>query len=662
MSGTERDLHELTGAQRGVWYVQQLSSDRSLCNIGEYFDIRGDLVVDLFVAAVRKAVEESDTFRLRFTGDGESARQYFAPAGEAEVEVLDLSSVPDPVATAEAWMAKEFRHPVDLSEEPAFKYAVIRIAPDRHFWFYRIHHLVFDGWSATVISSRVAQIYAALLSGRPADEGALESVTVLLESDASYRSSEQFLADRRFWLESLSGLSESGGGHTTAQTLPGLATRHVEAADAEFARALPAAARALRTTVAGLVVAAAAIYLHRTTRKRDIVLGLSVPGRTGARERGVPGMTATILPIRLHVDRETSVEGLVRQISKVIRLALKYQRYQQTDMAHDLGWTHGGSLFDLLVNVMSFDYPTQFGDCETITRPVSNGPVENMRLCVYDRAGEGKLDIAFDVNTALHGAETARGMSRSLTAVLKWLVTADPAETTGAAELLGAQERRRVVEEWNATQTPAPDATVPQLFAAQAARTPDARAVVADGSAVTYAELDAWATRLAHCLKARGVAAESVVGLCLPRGAQMIAAILAVWKAGAAYLPVDPAYPAERIAYMLADSGAAVVLVDGLGEAADYGRVPTIALDDPEVVVEVAGASVSALGVEVGGGGGGGAVGVCGLYVGVVGCAEGCGGDAWWFGELCGVGAWSGGVWWGWGPVCVVAAGGDGSW
>jgi amino acid adenylation domain-containing protein len=564
VSGSERDLHELTGAQRGVWYVQQLSADGSLYNIGEYFDIRGDLAVDHFVDAVRQAVTESDTFRLRFTGDGEAARQYLDTAAEPEVEVLDLRSAPDPVATAEEWMTQEFRQPVDLSSEPAFKYAVIRIAPDRNFWFYRVHHLVFDGWSATIINARVAQIYAGLISGSPVEEGAPESVSVLLESDASYRASAQFLADREFWLESMSGLPESDDAPTTTpQTLPGLPTRHIEAADAEFAGALPTAARALRTTVAGLVLAAAAVHLHRTTRKRDIVLGLSVPGRVGARERNIPGMTATVLPVRLRVDRETSAEELLRQISKVIRLALKHQRYQQTDMVRDLGRARAGSLFDLLVNVMSFDYPAQFGDCVTITRPLNNGPVENMRLCVYDRFAEGKIDIAFDVNSSLYDAETARGMSRSMTAVLKWLVAADPADRVGAAELLGMAERRRVVEEWNATEAPEPDASVRELFEAQVVRTPDAVAVVSDGCAASYAELEVRANRLAHYLAVQGVGRGSVVGLCLPRGAEMVAAILGVWKAGAAYVPLDPAHPVERIAFMLADSGARVVLSHG---------------------------------------------------------------------------------------------------
>jgi amino acid adenylation domain-containing protein len=604
VSGSERDLHELTGAQRGVWYVQQLSADGSLYNIGEYFDIRGDLAVDHFVDAVRQAVTESDTFRLRFTGDGEAARQYLDTAAEPEVEVLDLRSAPDPVATAEEWMTQEFRQPVDLSSEPAFKYAVIRIAPDRNFWFYRVHHLVFDGWSATIINARVAQIYAGLISGSPVEEGAPESVSVLLESDASYRASAQFLADREFWLESMSGLPESDDAPTTTpQTLPGLPTRHIEAADAEFAGALPTAARALRTTVAGLVLAAAAVHLHRTTRKRDIVLGLSVPGRVGARERNTPGMTATVLPVRLRVDRETSVEELLRQISKVIRLALKHQRYQQTDMVRDLGRARAGSLFDLLVNVMSFDYPAQFGDCVTITRPLNNGPVENMRLCVYDRFAEGKIDIAFDVNSSLYDAETARGMSRSMTAVLKWLVAADPADRVGAAELLGMAERRRVVEEWNATEAPEPDASVRELFEAQVVRTPDAVAVVSDGCAASYAELEVRANRLAHYLAVQGVGRGSVVGLCLPRGAEMVAAILGVWKAGAAYVPLDPAHPVERIAFMLADSGARVVLSHG-GLPSDM-YVPglrAIDLGDQGVAGVVATAPVMAPETPLGGG------------------------------------------------------------
>ncbi|MER6082184.1 amino acid adenylation domain-containing protein [Streptomyces sp. NPDC001833] len=574
MPGSERELRELTSAQRGIWYAHQISADKALYNLSEYMDIRGELVTDLFVSAVRQAVAESDTFRLRFTGDDETVRQFIGPPAEAPVELLDLTGEADPQAAAEAWMTADTARPVDLLTEPPFRHAVFRIAPDRHLWYHRMHHLVCDGFSASIVAARVARLYTALTEGHPAGEGALESVALLLDTDTADRASAARTADRDYWTTTLSGLPEPAA---TTPHRPARPRRYPIPATGDgpdtAATRLRTAARRLRTTVAGLALTAAAVHLHRTTHRRDIVLGLSVSGRTGPREKSTPGMTAGVLPIRLRVDRDATARDLVRRISAAVREALRHDRYPQTDLLHDLGRTHGAPLFDLLVNVMSFDYPARVGACTATTRVRSTGPVDNLRLCLYERPAEGKLDIALDVSATLYDDPAGHALSRSLARALDWVLTTEPTGLVREAPLLDPADRRRVLQDWNATATAGPAPLVPDLFAAQVRRTPDAVAVVSGGTAVSYRELDARANRFAHHLLARGVGAESVVALCLPRGLATITGMLGAWKAGAAYLPLDEGWPAERIAQMVADSGALQV------SSADLTGLPSEAPD-----------------------------------------------------------------------------------
>ncbi|MEU6221328.1 amino acid adenylation domain-containing protein, partial [Streptomyces sp. NPDC047022] len=602
MSGTERELHELMTAQRGIWYAQQLSPDSSLYNVSEYLDIRGELDVDLFVTAVRRTADESDAFLLRFTGSTEAPRQFFDRSVGPQVRLLDLSAAADPYAEAEAWMAADLRRPVDLAEATTFGSAVIKVAADRHFWYLRAHHLVVDAWGASIIPSRVAQIYTELVAGRLAADGTLESVSVLMDTDAAYRASADFQTDRQFWLDALTGLPEvDGTAELPSRHLPALVRRYLADTGADFAATVRDSAWSLRTTVAGLMMASSAIYLHRTTGRRDVVFGLSVLGRATERERRIPGMAANVLPIRLRIEPDTSVEELLRQASRVVRRALNHQRYRQSDMLQDRRLPDSGSLFDLVVNIMSFEYPARFGDCTTVAHNLSNGPIENMRLAVYDRVGEGTLDVAMDVNSALYDDEAGRAIARSFDTVLGWLLSAAPTDPVATAPLLDADERRLVVEEWNRTARQLPQATVPELFAAQVARTPDAVAVVSDGVPVTFAELDASANRLARLLAARGARRGAVVGLCLPRGAEMVAGILAAWKAGAAYLPLDLGHPAKRLEFLLADSGAALVVTAG-GAFQPADGLPVLALDDPAVRADLAALPSSSPGIPVTGG------------------------------------------------------------
>ncbi|MDH6223013.1 non-ribosomal peptide synthetase, partial [Streptomyces pseudovenezuelae] len=202
----------------------------------------------------------------------------------------------------------------------------------------------------------------------------------------------------------------------------------------------------------------------------------------------------------------------------------------------------------------------------------------------------GAVTVAADLFDAATAGEIANRWIRVLE-----MLSGDPSTRLSSVDVLGAVERRRVLEDWNATAGGVMPAGIPELFGGQVARTPDAVAVVSGGVSVSYAELDARANRLAHFLRVQGVGAESVVGLCLPRGAESIAAILGVWRAGAAYVPLDPGLPAERIAFMLADSGAVLTLTsEEVLEDLPAGRQRLVAVDGPLVAMQLAAAPVTA--------------------------------------------------------------------
>ncbi|WPO69809.1 non-ribosomal peptide synthetase [Streptomyces sp. KN37] len=592
MAKIEGELRELMGGQLGIWYAQQLAPRNRAFFISEYIEIHGPVDHELLVRAADLRVREIETLRLRVrTVDG-TPMQYLHDAADYPVQIVDVSGEPDPSAAARAWMDADLARPAELDGGPLFGNALIKVADELHYWYVRPHHLVLDGQGGVVMARRAAEIYTALLEGRDPSEGAADPVSVLLDADRAYRESEQFEEDRRYWRELLADHPAVHGGDAyksrRAQRAP---LRHTDGIDTDAVDVLKAGARRLGTSFAGLMIAAAALHQHRVTGEREVTVGLPVRARYDKRTLGVPGMTSNILPLRLTIGPDSTVEDVVRRTSRAVRDGLRHQQYRYKDMLHDLNIADG-DLCGLHINVMAFDYDLRFGDCPTVTHNLSTGPVDDVRIDIYDRAG---MQINVDANPDRHDLTGAADLSRRYLNVAHWLADAAPDDLVACAELMDEDERRRVLVEWNDTDADVVPATLPELFEAQVARTPDAVAVVFEGESVSYAELDFRANQLARLLMARGVGAESVVGVCLERGVELVVALLGVVKAGAAYLPVDPEYPAERIAYVLEAAGAASVVTTGALESLLPADVMRVHVDDPEQ----AGLDAGPLGVEV---------------------------------------------------------------
>ncbi|GGJ08653.1 hypothetical protein GCM10010121_018760 [Streptomyces brasiliensis] len=577
-------LEELTSAQLGIWYAQQIAPDDAPYNIAECLEVDGDVDPDVFVRAVRQVLADVDAYRLRFRTVGGQPRCYVDVSADVPVTVVDVSAEPDPRAAAERWMRAELRRPVDLTGEgPLFACAVLSLGEGHLLWYHRAHHLIMDAHSGALIVGRVAAAYSALSSGAdPREADAFEPFSALVEADRDYRMSPALDADREFWLDALDGLQDraapAGRDGRAGSGRPARASAEL---DPERGAELRDAARRLKTSFAVLVIAAAAVHEHRTTGARDIVLGVSVPGRAGRREQLAPGMTANVMPVRLEVTPDTTVAGIVRRAGRAVGRGLRHHRYRYADMIRDLHIGDGAALCGLIVDVMSFGYPARFGAAEASVRNLTQGPATDRRLAVYDRSPRAPMQIDVDVDRGRNGPSAAGDLLRRFCLIMDWMVTAAPQDPVGAAEILDEDEWFQVVRGWNDTAAELPRVTVPQLIDAQAARTPDAIAIVSAGGALTYAELDARAERLARHLTRSGLGPESVIGLCLPPGPEMIAAILGVWRAGAAYLPIDPQQPVERTAFELADARAALLVsTDELLGDLPAGRLRTVSVHD----------------------------------------------------------------------------------
>ncbi|MDX6742791.1 non-ribosomal peptide synthetase [Actinocorallia sp. A-T 12471] len=533
---------DLSPAQFSIWAAQQLAPELPV-KIGLYADLEGGFDPEELCSVAGRILSEIEALHVRIeTVDGVPG-QTPGHCLDNSVTRVNFSGESDPEAAARSWMRADLAAPLKLGTDPLYRLALLTLGPGRAYFYLRSHHIGVDGYGGQIIIRQAVEAYAAVLRGEEpvVDFGSLADAVA---GEVAYASSERHARDRAYWTERFAEPPEvrSPSGRTEAV-----------APSAEFHRVggvltsdLSGAARALGTNVPGLLLAAAAAFTARVTGTDDVSLGVPVAARTTPVARRTPMMMSNVLPLRTAVDPGLTVAGFVRSVTADAGALLRRQKYRYEELRRDLGLAADPRpLYGPVVNILRLDRPITMPDARLTLRVLSLGPTQDLAINVYD-GFEADLRIDFDGNPALYTRESLTALRESYLAVLDALASASP-ETPFGRLALGPSPDALV------GPAEAPPRTLASYVAAHALTRPDAPAIETDTETLTYAELDAAADALARFLRARGAGPGELVALALPRSADLITAILAVGKTGAAYVPLDPAYPTDRLSYMLDD-------------------------------------------------------------------------------------------------------------
>ncbi|HVH13729.1 MAG TPA: condensation domain-containing protein, partial [Longimicrobium sp.] len=596
----------LSFAQHRMWFLQQLEPESAAYNLPYALRLRGALDADALERSLTEIVRRHETLRTRFPAIAGEPVQVVDPAGPVRVDTVTLGHLATDAreSAVRALAAADAARSFDLAAGPLLRATLVRMAEGEHVLFLALHHIVSDGWSTGVLARELSALYAAFSADAPSP---LAPLPIQYADYAAWQrarlTGDVLDAQLAWWRERLAGappLLEIPTDRPRPRVADSRGGSVPFALDAEATGALRRLSRREGATLFMTLLAGWQLLLSRYAGGDDVSVGTPVAGRGRVETEGLIGLFVNTLVLRTDLAGAPTFRALVGRVREAALGAYGHQEIPFEKLVdalapgRDLGHT---PLFQVMFSL--------WNDAGGVLRlggvaaEVLAGAEETAKFdlsLALTEAGEG-VEGTLSYRTALFDAATAARMAEQLAALLV-AVAAAPDRPAGEVSFLGEAERSRVLDAWNATDRGYPSDLAPALFAAQAARTPDAPALVFHGETVSYAELNARANRLANHLRGLGVGAETRVGVCLERTPELIVALLAVMKAGGAYVPLDPAYPRERLGYMTEDAGIHLVLTSSA--LADHlpASVDAIRLDAIRDAVDAESAEAPAVSIH----------------------------------------------------------------
>ncbi|MEY9895346.1 amino acid adenylation domain-containing protein/non-ribosomal peptide synthase protein (TIGR01720 family) [Catenulispora sp. MAP5-51] len=577
----------LSPAQRRLWFLDQLRPGSTEYNSAAGFRLRGPLEPAALTTALNALAARHEALRTTFaTVDGQGV-QRIGPPGPVPVEVADVSQVPetDRSAAADRAVRAELGRPFDLERGPLFRVLLVRRAADDHLLVLHQHHIVTDGWSHGILSEELGALYSAACRGRAA------SLPQPIMRYTDYAAAQPETAPEEplaYWRRQLSGLSPlellTDRPRPAVRTSSGTVHRFLIPAD--LTARLTRTGRAVGATPFMVLAAALQVLLARSTGRRDVALGTVVSGRDRTELEHIVGFFANTVVLRSQVEGDQPFQDFLRAVRSTVLDAFVNSQAPYDRVVEALHPERDASRSPL-VHVALVLQNTPRHPLEMAGLTVEDAELPCL-TSLFDMTWEfwpqgGALAATVEYDTALFDAATPARLADQLCVLLEG-ITADPGCAVARLPLLSARDRSRLARWGTGDGSQTPDTTVHELVAEQARRRPDAVALSYRGDHITYAALEARAGEVASRLVARGAGPGRLVGVLLERGADLVVALLAVLKAGAAYVPLDPAYPAERLAFLLADCGADLVLTrSGLRERLPGPGPQALCLDDVDV-------------------------------------------------------------------------------
>jgi tyrocidine synthetase-3 len=556
-------LFPLTHAQKRIWQTEGVYPGTAISNIGGLVKLQNKIEYETFNRAANILISLCDSLRLRIVIIEEEPKQYVSEHEEQTFELLDFSQNANEDEAME-WVKEEANKPYKLIDANLYRISLIKIN-ENYFWIYiASHHMTNDGISMNMLAFELLQIYNELINSkdeRPA-LAAKPSYIDHITNEENYVASTRFVKDKLFWEEQYQTLPDfSSIKPSNPYLLSTESCRKTVTLSKDLYSQLQRFVRQHNTSIYNIFMAAITINLFRLTSLTDLALGTVFANRVNKDEKNMTGMFVSTVPLRMKIEPEDSFLYLVKQIFKSQTSILRHQKYPYNLLINELRKKHSDleRIFGISVLYQAFKW-NKVGDLSYMAEPIFSGAEVNdfvVRINEYTESETIYIDVDYRIELFSEN-EIESFILQTLTILRRALE--DPYQSIEEFKKATTDEMEHVLQFNNISGPSKLNKTIHELFEEQVAKSGDLVAVVFGEEKVTYRELNSLANRLAYMLKERGLQPDGIVGILCDRSIEMVVAVLAVLKAGGAYLPIAADYPHDRIHYMLMDSGTTLLL------------------------------------------------------------------------------------------------------
>jgi aspartate racemase len=557
----------LSATQEGLWMAQQLAPASPLYNMPEAWQIAGPVDIAALERAVNRIVDRHENLRTIFAIKNGIPTQIVQPPGKVRLTISGRGSQDLPEAEARHLLSLEATRPFNLFSGPLIRVQLLRLAKESHILFVNMHHLISDSGSFGIFLNELNELYRAELDGQPVS---LPELPVQYADFAIWQR-EQLSgpgqeAHAQYWLGQLSGAlprlnMPDDYSRPAAQSYRGAA--YFFTIPQSVIAGLKALAKQHGVTPFAILLAAYKVLLKRYTRQEDIIVGMPVSGRDRLETEGLIGFFVNTLPIRTRTSADMAFTELVKQVRERTAEAYRHQELSLDAIVKELKLARDLDSHCLIQTVFGMQSPIietwSLPGCRTEHIELES-QTSKFEISLLGTETKGGLRFRLEYNSEVFGEGAMVRFAGHYVNLLE-AILADPNQKICHLNFMSEAEREQVTKLWNETRTDYErDLGIHKIFEDQAARAPEATAVVFGEQKLGYGELDRRATKLACRLNRLGVGQGQPVGLCLERSLEMIVGILAILKAGGTYVPLDLSYPPSRLAEMAKDSGTSLIL------------------------------------------------------------------------------------------------------